>query len=181
MGGADEKSRNPQEYRPRSPLSYAPAVHNLSGKGRPMPNPPKPNEIKRRLGNPGKRALPAASQVILLPAALEIPDPPRPLGVEGMKLWQRIWDAGRSWISPASDLEHVALLCESMDERTALRYTVLSGGDWRDRVALRQLDSQLTSMLSALAFNPVDRSRLGFAEVATRSKLEELRARSNRG
>jgi hypothetical protein len=145
-----------------------------------MPNPPKPTEIKRRTGNPGKRPLPKPAKVIALPMADEVPEPPRPLGSEGRKLWDRIWTAGATWISPASDLEHVIMLCETMDERTALRVTVLRGGDWRDRVALRQIDHQLVTLLSALAFNPTERSRLGLAEVKARTRLEELRARSGR-
>ena len=139
-----------------------------------MPNPSKPAERKRKTGNPGKRALPAIASVIALPMAPEPPIPPRPLGQEGLKLWNRIWDSGRTWISPTSDIELVTLLCESMDERTQLRLTVLRGSDWRDRVALRSLESQLVSMLSALGLNPTDRSRLGVAEVKARGKLEEL-------
>jgi len=145
-----------------------------------MPNPPKPNEVKRRLGNPGKRALPNKSKIIALPMANDTPTPPRPLGPEGLKLWNRIWDQGRTWISPDTDLEMVTLLCESMDERSQLRLLVLRGtGDWRDRVALRSLDGQLQTMLSLLGMSPTDRSKLGVAEVKARSKIQELLAQKN--
>jgi hypothetical protein len=140
-----------------------------------MPNPPKPTEEKRRLGNPGKRALPAIQNVIALPMAMEPPEPPRPLGVEGLKLWTRIWEQGRTWISSKSDLEMVTLLCESMDERSQLRYLVIKGtGDWRDRVALRSLDAQLQTLLSLLGMSPTDRTKLGVAEVQARSKIQDL-------
>jgi hypothetical protein len=139
-----------------------------------MPNPPKPNERKRKIGNPGRRPLPDLKNVITLPMADATPEPPRPLGQEGMKLWNRIWDSGRTWISPTSDIELVTILCESMDERTLLRLTVLRGTDWRDRVALRTLEGQLVSILSALGLNPTDRSRLGVAEVKARGALEDL-------
>lgn len=142
-----------------------------------MPNPPKPNEIKRKTGNPGKRPLPKAMNVVAMPMAQEPPEPPRPLGPEGMRLWKRIWEAGRAWVSPTSDIEHVLILCETMDERSQLRLNVLRGSDWRDRVALRSIDGQLTSMLSALGFNPIDRSRLGIAEVQAASKIDQLLAR----
>jgi phage terminase small subunit len=142
-----------------------------------MPNPPKPNELKRKIGNPGKRPLPELKNVVALPMATEPPPPPRPLGPEGLKLWNRIWDEGKSWISPASDLEMVILLCESMDERTALRLQVLKGSDWRDRVALRSLESQIVSMLSAIGFDPVSRTKLGVAEVQKQSALDQLIAR----
>ena len=140
-----------------------------------MPNPPKPNEVKRKLGNPGKRALPDQGKLIALPMAAEPPTPPRPLGPEGLILWNRIWEQGRTWITPSSDLEMVTLLCESMDERSQLRLLVLRGtGDWRDRVALRSLDSQLQTMLSLLGMSPTDRTKLGVAEVQARSKIQDL-------
>ena len=143
-----------------------------------MPNPPKPTEQKRKLGNPGKRPLPSLKSVIALPMATETPIPPRPLGQEGMKLWDRIWNSGRTWISPTSDMELVTILCESMDERTQLRLTVLRGSDWRDRVALRTLESQLITILSALGLNPVERSRLGLAEVQAQTRIQELMTRA---
>ena len=34
-----------------------------------MPNPPKPNELKRKLGNPGKRPLPELKNIVTLPMA----------------------------------------------------------------------------------------------------------------
>jgi len=139
-----------------------------------MPNPPKPNELKRRLGNPGKRSLPDLKSIVTLPMANETPIPPRPLGVEGLKLWNRIWDSGKTWISPDTDIELVTILCESMDERTQLRLAVLRGTDWRDRVALRSLEGQLVSILSTLGLNPTQRGRLGVAEVKARGALEDL-------
>jgi hypothetical protein len=65
-----------------------------------------------------------------------------------------------------------------MDERTQLRLTVLRGSDWRDRVALRTLESQLITILSALGLNPVERSRLGLAEVQAQTRIQELMTRS---
>lgn len=140
-----------------------------------MPNHPKPIEQKRKNGNPGKRALPKLSVVTQLPAADQVPDPLRPLGKEGQNMWQRIWVGCASWVSPATDIELVQLLCESIDERTALRVTVLRGSDWRDRVALRSIESDIRSMLSALGLTPVDRTRMGVAEIKAKSVLEQLR------
>lgn len=143
-----------------------------------MPIQPKPTEMKRRTGNPGKRRLPDPAKVIALPAADGIPDPLRPLGVEGRRSWDRIWSGGAVWLSPASDIEMVQAFCETIDERTALRELVMSGeGDWRDRIALRNLDAQLKTALSLIGFTPVDRTRMGVAEVKQMSKLDALRAR----
>lgn len=140
-----------------------------------MPNPPKPNEVKRKLGNPGKRALPNQGKLISLPMISEPPTPPRPLFSEGLKLWNRIWEQGQTWISSNTDLEMVTLLCESMDERSLLRLKIFQGtGDWRDRVALRSLDSQLQTILSLLGMSPTDRTKLGVAEVQARSKIQDL-------
>lgn len=146
-----------------------------------MANPPKPVEVKRRQGNLGKRALPSLASVSTLPAASGIPEPLRPLFTEGQRMWDRVWSGGALWLSPASDIEIVQLLCETMDERVTLRDLVLSGaGEWRDRVALRNLDDQIKSHLSALGFTPIDRTRMGVAEVRQESKLDALRARAGR-
>lgn len=105
------------------------------------------------------------------------PEPPRPLGQHGLTLWNRIWGLRRPWIDRQMDLDHVALLCESMDERMRVRYTVLNDGTWRDRVALRQLDAQVAALMAALGLNPTDRKvlSLGGGEVSG-SKLARLRA-----
>lgn len=143
-----------------------------------MPNPPKPNEVKRRIGNPGRRPLPDQGKVTALSMASSEPTPLRPLGPEGQALWSRVWSSGAMWIAPSTDIELVQLLCEAMDERQMLREVVMAGGaDWRDRVALRNLEGEIKSMLSILAFTPTDRTRLGVGEVRQESKLEALRAR----
>lgn len=144
-----------------------------------LPNPPKPTEVKRRIGNPGNRPLPAVASVTALPAADGVPVPLRPLLNQGQRMWERIWSEGAIWLSPHTDIELVQMLAETMDEREGLRGYVLSGeAEWRDRVALRSIDDQIKSMLSALGFTPVDRTRMGVAEVRSMSKLEALQARA---
>lgn len=103
------------------------------------------------------------------------PDPARPLGPEGARMWQRIWSMRNRWISEALDLDHVTILCESVDERAALRTTVLETGEWRDRVALRALDEQIATMMGALGLNPSERAKLDVGE-APKGRLAELRA-----
>jgi len=143
-----------------------------------MPNPPVPNERKRRTGNPGKRALPKVASLTILPQVVGVPAPLRPLGEQGSSMWARIWTTGASWIAP-TDVELVQMACELMDERVGLRASVLAGADWRDRVALRTLEVDLRHMLSALGLTPTDRSRLGVAEVRAQSVLEGLRERQH--
>ena len=122
--------------------------------------------------------MPNVASVVALPVSDSAPEPLRPLGSEGTKLWERIWTSGARWISQSTDIELVQLVCEAMDERTQLRVTVLRGSDWRDRVALRSLEGDLRGMLSTLGMTPTDRTRLGVAEVRAESVLEQLRSRA---
>lgn len=143
-----------------------------------MPNPPKPNEVKRKLGNPGKRALPKQSDVIMLHQSSEIPEPDRQLFESGLALWTRVWSIGQTWISKNTDSELLLMTCEMVDERVRLRALVWNNPDaWRERKALRELDKAIVGNLSLLGFTPTDRTRIGVAEVKGRSKLEELRAK----
>ena len=142
---------------------------------KPVGRPPKPVEQKRRSGNPGKRPLPATT--IAIPTSPIVPVPHRPLGPAGQQFWERVWAVGFTWISPQMDIELLQLVAEQIDERVALRMRVLKQGDWRDRAALRSLDSQVLDCLSLLGFTPVDRARLGFVEVKIKNELEEFRKR----
>jgi hypothetical protein len=89
-------------------------------------------------------------------------------------MWERVWQMRSRWISRSIDIDHVMVLCESVDERVALRVRVLQGGEWRDRVALRALDEQIANMMGALGMNPTERAKLNVGE-APRGRLAELR------
>jgi hypothetical protein len=125
--------------------------------------------------------MPKDGSLVALPAARGVPEPLRRLGPEGQKLWERIWGAGALWLSPGTDSESVMLVCESMDERMVLRAKVFTENDWHDRNALRALDAQLMTGLGSLGFDPLNRSRLGVAEVKQVTALEELAARRASG
>lgn len=145
----------------------------MASRGRP----PKPVELKRATGNPGKRALPDKETVIVLPAVTSIPEPSRQLFQFGLELWNRVWSMGHSWISYSTDVDLLLLVCEQMDERAKLRTQVWNEGKNDERKALRQLERAIVDNLSLLGFTPTDRSRLGVAEVKKQSKLEDLLAR----
>ena len=145
----------------------------MPGAGRP----PKPIEQKRLLGNPGHRPLPKEGELQVLNAADGIPEPERPLGTYGRKLWDRIWSNGINWISPVTDTELLLMTCEMIDERWNLRVRVMTDNNPKDRRGLREIDRQIVSNLGLLGFTPSDRSRLGVAEVKKMSKLEELMAK----
>jgi hypothetical protein len=141
----------------------------------PAGRPPKPTEVKRALGNPGKRALPPANTIVALPQIVDTPEPSRPLGTHGKQFWDRVWDMGSTWISSNTDYEAMLMTAEMVDERWNLRVKVMREGVARDRRALRDLDRAIQSQLSLLGLTPADRTRLGVAEVKKMSKLAELR------
>lgn len=144
----------------------------------PAGRPPKPIEEKRRLGNPGKRALPSPNEVVTLEAANRIPEPLRPLGKMGLEFWQRTWEVGMNWISPKADIELMMMTAEMIDERTILRTLVFQDRNAdrpKLRAGLRELEKQIQSNLALLGLSPADRARLGLAEVKRQSKLAELK------
>jgi len=142
-----------------------------------MPNPPKPIEQKRLIGNPGRRPLP--KDAVELPQLTGVPVPLRPLGVTGMAFWDEAWGKGQLWLG-RTDAWLVQLTAEMLDERDELRgilaERVTRGDDdsWRDRRQLRDLERSLISNLSLMAWTPVDRSRYGLAEVKAKSKLADF-------
>ena len=146
----------------------------------PAGRPAKPIEQKRKLGNPGKRAMPKESEITLLEQVDEIPEPPRPLLKYGQDLWNRIWSIGASWVSDKTDLELLIMTCEMVDERWNLKVRVMQDDDPQLRRGLRELEKQIVSNLSLLGFSPSDRARLGVAEVKAKSKLQEMMERAER-
>lgn len=145
----------------------------------PAGRPPKPTEQKRMLGNPGHRPLPDQSEIQILSAAEDVPEPERPLGTYGMKLWDRVWSNGINWISPVTDIELLLMTCEMIDERWNLRAKVIQDGNSADGRRLDRISQMIISNLSLLGFTPTDRSRLGVAEVKKQTKIEELIAKRN--
>jgi hypothetical protein len=145
----------------------------------PAGRPAKPTEIKRKLGNPGKRALPDTSVIQYLEPVVSVPDPARPLLKYGREFWDKVWGSGLSWISANTDAELLLMTCELVDERWNLRVRVMQSNDWRERRALRELDDRIIRNLSLLGFTPADRSKLGVAEVKAISKMEALKRRQD--
>ena len=135
-----------------------------------MPNPAKPIEQKRLIGNPGKRALPKGLPMVEGGYA----EPQRPLEFAGMQLWQAAMTTGQNWIARNSDTQLLLMVCEQMDRRTNLIDKIEETQEWRLYRALHDLEKMISTNLSLLGFTPSDRTRLGLAEVKTASKLEEL-------
>jgi len=141
-----------------------------------MPNPPKPIEQKRMLGNPGKRAMPGEESTITLFSGKV--EPLFPLGEAGQKLWDSVFNDGELWISPRTDVAWLQVVCELLDRREVLKQEWMADpADRKLNMSLLETEKLLQSGLGLLGFTPTDRSRLGVAEVKAKSKLEELMER----
>ena len=148
--------------------------------------PPKPNEVKRRNGNPGKKKLPVLANVIALP---QISSAPIHLSDTGRKLWLEISQMA-PWIA-TTDGKLLIELCEKMDKKYELREK-LAASDYvlyTDKgyayanplfSMLNTVEGDIVKLLSLLGLTPADRSKLGVAEVKVRGKLEELLSQQKR-
>jgi hypothetical protein len=141
-----------------------------------MPNPPKPVEQKRLLGNPGKRAMP---QPVMTLHSGRV-EPPDYLRDPGRELWERVFNAGEIWLSPRLDFTVLERVCRALDRVIELER--LFDADPSDRkvvMSINETDRVIMSGLGLLGFTPADRARLGLAEVKRQSKLQELMAEAD--
>lgn len=125
------------------------------------------------LGNPGKRPLPSESATIALPGGYV--EPLRPLGDAGRNLWDSIYAKGELWISSRTDTEFLQMVCEQQDRRLWLMERAQSDPEnWRLFRQLHDLEVMISNNMGKLGLTPADRTKLGYAEVKARSKLELL-------
>ena len=149
-----------------------------------MGNPPKPNELKRAQGNPGKRPLKIISSVETLPQASA--KAPAHLSPESQELWTRLRETA-FWISN-TDQSSLQLLCEKLDRRNEI-VAKLQASDFvlfTDKGyayanplvgMLSTIETEITKLFSLLGLTATDRTRLGVAEVKARSALDDLIAK----
>lgn len=127
----------------------------------------KPVERKMRIGNPSGRKLPAVTKsadIIGLPNN-HIPEPHRPIGEGGRRLWNQVWQSGAGWLKQNMDTELILMLCEATEERTRLRIMLQADQTlWRERRALREVDRQIITLLGQIGFSPSERGLLGTGE-----------------
>ena len=141
-----------------------------------MPNPPKPVEVRRLLGNPGKQPLPKEGALMPLPGGRV--EPLRPLDWAGMQLWDSVFNHGELWVSSRTDVQLLQLVCEQLDRKLVVEARIAEHPDeWHMYKQLNDLERLITSNLGLLGFTPADRTRLGLAEVKRQSKLEALIAK----
>lgn len=139
--------------------------------------PPKPTELKRRLGNPGKRSLPAP--LVVLPATVTVDQVPT--FDDGRAFVQRMLDAGADrWVG-ATDAGAVTMALQLWDDRDRARREWQAAPGSVDLFRIYDdLNKRLMACLSTLGLDPVARARLGVAEVKVRTKLEDLAERRAR-
>jgi len=136
--------------------------------------PPKPNELKRKTGNPGKRALPNLKVVQAIPMAASTPDAPDYLGDDGVKLWNQLWDEAISWLKPVSDMTAIENAAMLADDLRIARDRYRATREPADGRVLIQINKSFVDALSSLGFDPTSRSRLGVAEVKAMSAIDKL-------
>ena len=136
--------------------------------------PPKPNELKRVMGNPGGRPLPDLNLITLLPMAKEIPSPPENLKESGLELWNRAWSIAVTWLSTITDIESVKNAAHLSDANETARDRYMISTEPADAKAYVAINKAFTDSLTSLGFDPVSRSRLGVAEVRVATSIDKL-------
>jgi len=143
--------------------------------------PPKPVEQKRKNGNPGQRKLPVLKNVIAFPQIKN--QPPIHLSDSGKKIWLEIRELA-PWVA-STDGKLLVELCEKMDKKYELKeklaateYVLFTdkGYAYANPLfgMLNTVENDIVKLLSLLGLTPVDRSKLGVAEVTTKGKLAQL-------
>ena len=139
--------------------------------------PPKPAELKRITGNPGKRPLPDLAVITTIPMALTTPEPPADLREDGVALWNAAWGEAISWLSPTSDHHAIENAARLADDVSLARKQYRASLDPADGRLLVHLNKAFVDSLSSLGFDPTSRSRLGVAEVKKISAIDKLLAK----
>ena len=148
----------------------------------PAGRPPKPVELKRKQGTyrPDRDKSLTSSNVIPFVPITEVPPHPADLQVEGLKVWTAIWEAGASWINPASDSLLVEQAARLKDIFVVAQNRAIVTTDPGDIRAALQASNEYNRVLSLLGFTPADRTKLGVQQTQAVSTLEKLRAQKNR-
>jgi P27 family predicted phage terminase small subunit len=147
-----------------------------------MPGPqPKPNEVKRLLGNPSGRKLPDKKNLIMLPQISG--EPPTQLS----KVQKQKWSEMRKlapWIAVTDEhlltslVEKMARQKEIAKQLKKSQFVLYTdkGYAYANPLfgMLSTIETEIFKLLCQLGLTPVDRSKMGVAEVKARTKLEEL-------
>lgn len=146
----------------------------------------KPTELKRALGNPGKRKLPDEGKVIVLPQISN--EPPSHLSKVQKQKWAELRRLA-PWIA-VTDEPLLTSLVEKMSRQKELQKQLKKSAFvlYTDKGyayanplfgMLSTIETEIFKLLCQLGLTPVDRSKMGVAEVKARTKLEEILAQKN--
>ena len=137
-----------------------------------MGNPAKPLELKRLQGNPGQRSLPSVSDTFEVEGGYV--EPHASLGEAGMKLWDRVYAQGQTWVG-RTDVEALMIVCKQLDRQVLLeRQVEATPDDFHLLRQLLELEKAIMSGLAQLGFTVDARARLGLAEIKAQSAFEKL-------
>ena len=129
-------------------------------------------EMKRKLGDPGKRGLPDSSEIASVQGGYV--EPHQDLGDAGMQLWNRAFTQGKNWIS-RTDVEALLLVCKQLDRQVLLEQQFQQDpSDFHMARQLLELEKAIMSGLGLLGFTVDARSRLGLAEIKAESMFQKL-------
>jgi len=137
-----------------------------------MPNPATPIEMKRKLGDPGKRGLPDVNETFAVQGGYV--EPHAELGEAGMKLWDRVFTQGQTWVSN-TDVEALMLVCKQLDRQVMMEEAYKNDpSDFHVARQLLELEKAIMSGLGQMGFTVDARSRLGLAEIKAESMFQQL-------
>src|SRR6056297_346023 len=137
-----------------------------------MPNPATPIEMKRKLGDPGKRGLPDINETFSVNGGYV--EPHAELGEAGMKLWDRVFSQGQTWVSH-TDVEALMIVCKQLDRQVMMEEAYKNDpSDFHVARQLLELEKAIMSGLGQMGFTVDARSRLGLAEIKAQSMFEQL-------
>jgi len=146
----------------------------------------KPTELKRALGNPGKRKLPDKGKVIMLPQISN--EPPAHLSKVQKEKWIELRKLA-PWIA-VTDEPLLTTLIEKLTRQKQLQKELKKskfvlytdkGYAYANPLfgMLSTIETEIFKILCQLGLTPVDRTKMGVAEVKARTKLEEILSQKN--
>lgn len=141
----------------------------------------KPTELKRVLGNPGRRKLPEQGKVIVLQQLAS--QPPTHLSKVQKEKWAELrrlapWIAVTDEALLTSLVEKMARQKQLSKELKKANFLLFTdkGYAYANPLfsMLSTVETEIFKLLCQLGLTPVDRSKMGVAEVKARTKLEEI-------
>lgn len=146
----------------------------------------KPTELKRALGNPGKRKLPDKGKVIMLPQISN--EPPAHLTKAQKDKWIELRRLA-PWIA-VTDEPLLTTLIEKLTRQKQIQKELKKskfvlytdkGYAYANPLfgMLSTIETEIFKILCQLGLTPVDRTKMGVAEVKARTKLEEILSQKN--